>query len=133
MTTRRAVAKTQEEQERKGASKLLDKMLKSRKINIESILAPEDLTTLKVMIRKLPTKEKGVLKARFGIGDGILRTQKEAARSLSVTITSIKETENSAIKRLRQSSYAEEITRKLRRRIIDSIYKHGLGGAKTPT
>lgn len=51
----------------------------------------------------LSPKERAVMRARFGLDDGVERTPAEAARSLSLTRERVRQIEAAALRKLRGS------------------------------
>src|SRR5262249_16352549 len=65
---------------------------------------------LRALVGQLPGRRRQVVMLRYGVGDGVERTQREVARLLDLSLTTIEEADRRARLRLRRWLEAAPLT-----------------------
>ena len=64
---------------------------------------------LRVMLMRLGAREKKVLELRYGLGDGIRKTQREISRKLGISRSYVSRIEKRAITKLQHEMLTGEV------------------------
>jgi RNA polymerase sigma factor (sigma-70 family) len=98
------------------AGRLMDFMADHSAINpSESVIQEELIGYLKRALNELKPREQFVLRARFGLDDGPMRTLEEIGRELRLTRERVRQIEAKALDKVRHSAYIPQLASFLER------------------
>jgi RNA polymerase sigma factor (sigma-70 family) len=98
------------------AGRLMDFMADHSAINpAESVIQEELISYLKKALNELKPRERFVLRARFGLEDGHMRTLEEIGRELRLTRERVRQIEAQALDKVRHSAYIPQLASFLER------------------
>jgi RNA polymerase primary sigma factor len=98
------------------AGRLMDFMADHSAINpAESVIQEELIGYLKRALNELKPREQFVLRARFGLEDGHMRTLEEIGRELRLTRERVRQIEAQALDKVRHSTYIPQLASFLER------------------
>jgi RNA polymerase primary sigma factor len=98
------------------AGRLMDFMTDHSAINpAESVIQEELISYLKRALNELKPREQFVLRARFGLEDGHMRTLGEIGRELRLTRERVRQIEAQALNKVRRSAYIPQLASFLER------------------
>jgi RNA polymerase primary sigma factor len=75
----------------------------------ESVMQEELIRYLKSALNELNPREQFILRARFGLEDGYMRTLEEIGRELQLTRERVRQIEAKALDKVRQSAYIPQL------------------------
>jgi RNA polymerase primary sigma factor len=93
------------------ASRLMDFIADHTATNpAESVIQEELIRYLKSALNELDPREQFILRARFGLEDGYMRTLEEIGRELQLTRERVRQIEAKALGKVRHSAYIPQLS-----------------------
>ena len=102
---------------------ILDKILQSKEIDEIEQFRPQE--NVEILLKYLSTREKDVLRRRFGLSGNKKETLEKIGESYKVTRERVRQIETIAVKKIRTIKQFDELTKPLAQTIISVLQKHG--------
>ncbi len=109
--------------ETQAKDNILEKIIKSQDEQKKADLNPRELVDF--LLKDLAQREKDVLQSRYGILGGKKQTLEEIGKRLNITRERVRQIENNAVVRAKQSSGWKERLSDLSSLIVKHINRHG--------
>ncbi|HRY63470.1 MAG TPA: sigma factor-like helix-turn-helix DNA-binding protein [Patescibacteria group bacterium] len=109
--------------ESQAKDNILDKIIKSQDEQKKAELNPQELVDF--LLKDLSPREKDVLQSRYGLAGGDKKTLEEIGQRLTITRERVRQIENNAVLKVKQTSGWKEKLASLSSLIIKHINKHG--------
>ena len=109
--------------ENQNKDNILDKIIKVQDEQRKASLNPRELVDF--LLKELSSREKEVLSSRYGLDGGHKQTLEEIGKKLNITRERVRQIENNAIARAKQTKEWKDRLSDLSSLIIKYINKHG--------